>query len=238
MVSSVTEGLSLAHPDQNEIKNLFDAITDKYDFLNSFFSFGLDGYWRKKMVAFSLKGLERSILDLGAGTGKSLEAFLEAHQFEQAVGCDFSEPMIEKAKHRIGNRAEFMCCDFHSLPFPHQTFDIVTGSFILRSVQDMSYFLMEIKRVLKPGGKAVFLELTRPGNPLLWACFKPYLKFYIPCVGALFSRHDHAYQFLSESIQAFMTPKELEAKFLEVRFKQVSIKPLTFGAAAIVEGRL
>ena len=102
----------------------------------------------------------------------------------------------------------------------------------------MSHFLMEIKRVLKPGGKAVFLELTRPANPFVWALFKPYLQFYIPFIGKIFSRHDEAYQFLSESIQAFMTLKELEAKFLEVRFKQVSIKPLTFGAAAIVEGRL
>ena len=190
------------------------------------------------MVSLSLSGLEHSILDLGVGTGKSLEAFLSAHQFERAVGCDFSENMLEAAGKRLGPKAELTVCDFHDLSFPEQSFDIVTGSFILRSVQNMDHFLSEAKRVLAPGGKAVFLELTRPANPITWALFKPYLKFYIPFVGKIFSRHDEAYQFLSESIRAFMTPEELKEKFLAAGFKTVSVKPLTFGAATIIEGKL
>lgn len=238
MISQDTERFSLAHPDRNKIRNLFSAITSKYDFLNSLFSFGLDGYWRRKMVAFSLTGLERTILDLGAGTGKSLEAFLNAHRFERSVGCDFSENMLEKAERRLGSKAELMICDFHGLPFPNQTFDIVTGSFILRSVQNMNHFISEAKRVLKPDGKAVFLELTRPENPFVWALFKPYLQFYIPFVGRIFSRHDDAYQFLSESVRSFMRPEELKEKFLHAQFKSVSIRLLTFGTATVIEGRL
>jgi demethylmenaquinone methyltransferase / 2-methoxy-6-polyprenyl-1,4-benzoquinol methylase len=238
MVSSSTERLPLAHPDQNKIRHLFNAVTSKYDFMNSLFSLGLDGYWRRRMVSLSLTGLERSILDLGVGTGKSLQTFLNAHHFARAVGCDFSENMLMEAKKRLKDRAELMVCDFHDLPFPSQTFDIVTGSFILRSVQNMEHFLSEAKRILKPTGKVLYLELTRPENPFAWALFKPYLQFYIPLVGKIFSRHDEAYQFLSESVRSFMTPEELKEKFLTAQFKTVSIRPLTFGAATLIEGKL
>ena len=238
MTSSVSERLKLAHPDSNQIQSFFNVITAKYDFLNSFFSLGLDHYWRRQLVRLSLIGSERTILDLGAGTGKSLEAFLNAHPFERAVGCDFSENMLEKAKARLGERAELIACDFHALPFAHQSFDIVTGSFILRSVQNMTRFLSEVKHVVKPEGKAVFLELTRPQNQLAWNLFyRPYVQFYIPLIGKLFSKHDEAYQFLSDSVRAFRTPEELREEFFKVGFKKVSINPLTFGAATIIEGK-
>jgi demethylmenaquinone methyltransferase/2-methoxy-6-polyprenyl-1,4-benzoquinol methylase len=128
--------------------------------------------------------------------------------------------------------AAFLC------PFPPNSFDIVTGSFMLRSVQNMDRFFSEVKRVLKPQGKVIFLELTRPRNPIIWSFFyKPYLQFYIPWIGKFFSRHDEAYRFLSESVRYFMTVEELKEKFLLAQFKSVSIALLTFGAAVVVEGK-
>ena len=187
---------------------------------------------------YSLDGLERSILDLGAGTGKSLAAFLRLHQFERVVGCDFSEGMLGKAKERLGNSADLIACDFHELPFPSGTFDLVTGSFILRSVEDMKQFLSEVRRVLQPRGKAVFLELTRPSNPLIWNfLYQPYLRFYVPSVGKLFSRHDHAYQFLSQSVQSFSEPEELKREFESAGFTELRLISLSLGAATIIEGR-
>lgn len=202
------------------------------------------------MVRYALTGRERSVLDLGVGTAQSLGTFLKAHTFEQAVGCDFSEEMLQRARARLdsltskpgknfnhGRTPHLVACDFHELPFPSGSFDFVTGSFILRSVQSMPQFLSEVKRVLEPGGKAVFLELTRPTHPFVWHLFyRPYLKFCVPAVGKLFSRHDHAYQFLSESVQAFQEPEGLRREFEEAGFRDVSINVLSLGVATLVRG--
>ena len=249
MTPPVAEGKELAHPDRKTIQSLFNAISSKYDFLNSFLSFGLHHYWRRKLVLSAFApplplpkmggGIEGGrILDLGVGTGKSLATFLQTHQFERAVGCDFSDKMLRKAKVRLGPSAELVACDFHELPFPDGTFDLVTGSFILRIVQNMSRFISEVGRVLSPNGRAVFLELTRPKNRFAWKFFyQPYLKFCIPSVGYLFTRHDHAYQFLSQSIEAFIEPEDLKKEFLSAGFREVSIKPLSFGSVAILQGK-
>lgn len=226
----------LAHPDRKTIQSLFNAIPSRYDFLNSFFSLGLDHYWRKKLVSGSEKGGGK-ILDLGVGTGKSLAAFLKAKSFEYSVGCDFSENMLLKSRERLGNLADFLVCDFHELPFSSDAFDLVTGSFILRSVQNMQEFLREVKRILKPNGKSIFLELTRPKNKLVWnLAYRPYLNFYIPTVGKVFSRHDHAYQFLSQSIQSFVDPADLKGDFESVGFTNVSYQSLSLGSATIIQG--
>ena len=116
-MGTLTERPSLAHPDKQTIHDFFDAIGDQYDFLNSFMSFGLDRSWREKTNRLAISGLERRVLDLGVGTGKSLAHFLKAHSFELAVGCDFSLNMMEKAKSRMGHRANFVAGDFHELPF-------------------------------------------------------------------------------------------------------------------------
>ncbi|OGW85101.1 MAG: hypothetical protein A3C35_02635 [Omnitrophica bacterium RIFCSPHIGHO2_02_FULL_46_11] len=233
-----TERPNLAHPDSSTIRSLFNAISDQYDFLNSFLSFGLEAFWRKQLVREALRGFRcDSILDLGAGTGKSLNIFLKAHSFRYAAGCDFSDRMLQKAKERLGDSAVLVAGDFHELPFPDGSFDLVTGSFILRSVQDMNRFLSEAKRVLRKGGRVVFLELTRPRNPFVWQyVYQPYLKFYIPFSGKLFSRHKNAYQFLSQSIQVFPDPEQLKTDFESAGFKHVSLKPLSFGAVTIIAG--
>ncbi len=229
---------NLAHPDRKTIHSFFNAIPSRYDFLNSFFSLGLDGYWRTQLVSSSLTGTERNLLDLGVGTGKSLREFVRNRSFKYAVGCDFSENMLLKSKERLGEQTHLLACDFHDLPFQTNTFDLVTGSFILRSVQNMNEFLLEVKRVMKPNGKAVFLELTRPKNQFIWnVAYRPYLKFYIPAVGKVFSKHNNAYQFLSQSVQSFVEPDDLKNNFESVGFKDVSYRRLSFGSATIITGK-
>jgi demethylmenaquinone methyltransferase/2-methoxy-6-polyprenyl-1,4-benzoquinol methylase len=230
---------SLARPDSKTIQSLFNAIPAQYDFLNSFLSMGLDRYWRAVCAAKGLDGTERSILDLGVGTGKSLQAFLGRHHFKRAVGCDFSDQMLMRARARLPRSAELVACDFHDLPFPDRTFDIVTGSFMLRSVQQMDRFLAEVRRVLAPSGKTVFCELTRPTSYFVRAfLFEPYLRFYVPQAGKLFSKHDHAYRFLTESILAFPSPEELKKMFQSAGFSDLSVIPLTMGIATLLIGRV
>ena len=237
-MTSFVETPDLAHPDKKTIQNFFDSIPDRYDFLNSFMSFGLDLYWRRQTVKFAMNGLERRILDLGVGTGKSLACFLKGHRFNLAVGCDFSINMMRKAKSRVGGNSDFVACDFHELPFVSESFELITGSFMLRSVQEMRKFLSEIKRVLAADGKVVFLELTRPKNKLFWNCvYQPYLKYYVPTIGRIFSRHKNAYEFLSQSVQSFIEPDHLAGEFRSAGFSEVTLHPITFGAVTVIQAR-
>ncbi len=229
----------LVRPDRETIRDFFNSIPEQYDFLNSFLSLGLDRVWRRQAVKRSIEGTEQSIIDLGVGTGKSLAAFLDAHRFEHAVGCDFSEEMLKEAERKLKGKAAFLACDFHALPFPVKTFDMATGSFILRSVQHMDQFLCEVKRVLKPGGKAVFLELTRPKNAAVRRLlFEPYVKWFVPFMGRLFSEHDRAYQFLSQSVLAFPEPETLAEELKAAGFAEISLTPLSFGVVTLIIGRL
>ena len=146
--------------------------------------------------------------------------------------------MLEKARKRLDHLVPLVACDFHDLPFSEHAFNLVTGSFILRSVQNMIQFLSEVKRVLEPNGRAIFLELTRPENRFIWRfLYQPYLKFYVPFMGWFFSRHDHAYEFLSQSVQAFSEPKDLKREFETAGFSEVTVTSISFGAAAIVQGK-
>lgn len=220
------------------IRNFFDSIPAQYDFLNTFFSFGLDRYWRRRLVGRAEDAA--SVLDVGVGTGKSLAAFLRRQKFDLAVGCDFSDKMLQYAArnlNRNGRIVNLVSCDFHELPFPSNSFDLVTGSFMLRSVQHMKTFLSETYRVLKPGGQALFLELTRPTSTWMKRFYRLYLNWYIPTIGKFCSGRKDAYQFLAESIQHFVEPADLKLDFETAGFRDVSWCSLTFGSATIFEGR-
>lgn len=241
--------------DSKTIQSFFDAIPKQYDLLNFILSFSLDSRWRKKLVGATLEGKERSLLDIGSGTGRSLEAFTKAHRFDLAVGCDFSSGMLEVAKRTRLKRgqAEDSCpspfaegihkekwvgADLHELPFRDGSFDLVTSSFVLRSVRNMRQFLKEAKRVMSAGGKFAFLELTRPANAAFREMFfRPYLKFYLPFVGQLISKEPSAYRFLSESIQNFQEPAVLKKQMEEARFSDVRKRSYSFGMITIFIGR-
>lgn len=226
----------LAHPDEKTIQSLFNQIAGPYDFLNSLLSFGLDHCWRLELVRRSLQGNEKSILDLGVGTGKSLAAFCDRKRFSSAVGIDFSEAMLALARKRLGKGAFLSAGDFHCLPFGPETFDLISGSFMLRSVQDLRAFFVEVKRVLKPSGRIAFLELTRPRDPLLRELHRFYLNLGVPILGRLFSRHPNAYRFLSRSVQSFLEPSDLKKELEALGFSRILIQPLNFGIVTLIQG--
>ncbi len=229
--------MTYSPPDAKTIRSLFDSIPQRYDFLNSFLSFSLDKRWRRRQARLGIEGWEESILDIGVGTGKSLQAFLEAKSFRRAVGCDFSQGMLQVAKRKMAG-ALLAGADMHQLPFKDSSFDLVISSFVLRSVQNMEKFLLEVRRILTPRGKFVFLDLTRPKNPLFWCgLYQPYLYFYLPTVGRLVSRHAGAYEFLSRSIREFVEPGTLKEKMEQAGFYQIRIEPMTFGMTTVFMGR-
>ena len=227
----------LASPPKQDIRQIFDSIASRYDFLNTFLSFRLDDRWRKKSRDLVLEGRENTVLDLGIGTGKFLELFLSEKKWSRAVGLDFSQAMLEEAKRTLPDQVECVLGDFHNLPFEKESFDLVISAFTLRSVKDMPKFTQEVFGILTENGKAAFLCLTRPRSLFLKALYYPYLKFYLPLVGWFFSGHAKAYRFLSESIQTFQSPELTAQMMREAGFRKVEIHRFTFGAATLIVGK-
>ena len=223
-------------PKSQAIQGFFESIANRYDFLNELLSFRLDERWRKKSRDIVLDPNQKSILDLGIGTGKFLNLFLEAKFWEKAAGLDFSENMLAVAREKVPGFVDLVPGDFHALPFEANQFDLVISSFTLRSVKDMPLFLKEIARILTPGGRAAFLCLTRPENKFWNALYYPYLKFYLPLIGGLFSGNKSAYQFLSDSILSFQEPLETVQMMNKEGFRNTQIKKFSFGMATLIVG--
>lgn len=221
----------------DQIRSFFDAIPRRYDFLNSVLSFSIHWRWRKRLVREALKDDVESFLDIGAGTGTSLKTFLDRKTFRLAVGCDFSEGMLKVAEEKLTS-AKLVQSDACHLSFKKGSFDLVTSSFVLRSLGSLDQFMSEVKRVLKKRGRFAFLELTRPKHPIVWNVFvQPYLRFYLPLVGRIVSGHNDAYQFLSNSIQSFQDPEILKRRFEEMGFSSVQLTLLSGGLGSILIGQ-
>lgn len=227
----------LASPELPVIRQIFDRIASRYDFVNSLLSLRLDGFWRRRAVRQTLEGEERTILDLGVGTGKFLEAFLPKRDWKTVLGIDFSSEMLLRARSRLPDRCRFICADIHDLPLKDESFDLVVSGFTLRSVKDRAHFFSEVRRVLRPGGKMSLLCLTRPHSRLGSLLYTPYLKFYLPLVGGLISSEKTAYRFLSESIQAFPSPDRITEELLRAGFRGVAAFGLSFGIVTHLLGR-
>ncbi len=228
--------VDLASPDKRLIREFFDQISPRYDRINDILSFRLDALWRSRSLDILLDGSESSVLDLGTGTGKFLELCTKRQRFECAVGLDFSSLMLERA-HAALPRARFISGDFHVLPFAAESFDLTISSFALRSVKEMGDFFSGVYRILKPGGKAGFLCLTRPHSRLFQLLYAPYLNFYLPVMGRFLSGHRRAYDFLSQSIQHFQEPTKTLEWMKRVGFESVRLHSFTFGAATLYVGR-
>jgi len=244
-------------PDKKFIRETFDSITPRYDLLNQVLSFGMSEAWRKRSAEIVLgdpRFSPKTILDLGCGTGKFLECFLRRREqqvpasvpgvpatglrgsWESATGVDFSVAMLKKARETISGNVLWLREDFDSLPFLESSFDLVISGFTLRSVQDLPKFLEQVHRILTPGGKAAFLDLTRPRN--FWArfFFYPYLRFILPLLGWLISGNRRAYGFLSGSVRKFQSPDETLRLMKTCGYRDGTSKSFSFGAATLIIG--
>lgn len=230
---------NLASPEKSTIRRIFDHIAFRYDSLNTLLSFNIDESWRKRAVSRILAGEAGAsrLIELGVGTGKFLKKFLEAKSWERVVGADFSGEMLQRARRVLPPHCELAQADIHNLPFENESFELVVASFTLRSVKDRPHFFREVKRILRPGGKAAFLCLTRPVSFFGRLVYAPYLKFYLPFVGSLLSSDPIAYRFLSQSIQNFPSPPEVGREMTAAGFREFSSEPFTFGISTLMMAR-
>jgi UbiD family decarboxylase/ubiquinone/menaquinone biosynthesis methyltransferase len=216
---------------------MFDRIAPTYDILNKLMSFGIDKRWRNKAIAALGRSGDRvgPVLDLCAGT-LDLSALLEqAFPTERIVACDFSANMLERGKDKV-TRTERVVGDALALPFDAATFGAIICGFGMRNLADLRAGVREARRVLRPGGTFVTLELFAPKLLRTRALHTAALKSALPVLGAVVARDRDAYAYLAESMAGFVTREQYETILREEGFETVSASDLTMGVAAIVKG--
>lgn len=233
-----------AHSDKSkreQVEMMFDNIAPKYDFLNHYFTIGIDKIWRKKAIKIASQNNPDNILDIAAGTGDFTILEAKRTSAKEIVGIDISQNMlnvaIQKAnRQKLGNRVKFLKADSLDMPFEPETFDAVTVGFGVRNFADIPAGLKEIYRVLKTGGRLVVLELSEPSNPLVKGVFGFYFHKVMPAAGKLISKDPSAYKYLPDSVEQFPYGQ----RFLDIMtgcgFKNAKLKWLSLGIAAIYWG--
>ena len=225
---------------KQEVATMFNNISAKYDFLNHFLSLGIDKLWRKRAIRELKASKPKRILDIATGTGDfALEALKISPQ--NVIGVDISEGMLKvgmekmKAK-QVDHIISLRLGDSENLPFDVNTFDAITVGFGVRNFENLNKGLSEMLRVLRPGGKAVVLEFSKPRMFPIKQLFGFYSRVFIPFFGKMFSKDKRAYTYLPESVKAFPEGQNFLDILTEIGYSDVSSIRLSGGIATIYIG--
>ncbi|MGB9920397.1 MAG: demethylmenaquinone methyltransferase [Moorellales bacterium] len=224
------------------VRHLFDSIAHRYDLLNTLLTFNLDKHWRRFAAARTGLGPGGAALDVCCGTGMlALELARLVGPHGKVVGLDFSEAMLRVAEKRLARRKEgavirLVRGNAVALPFPDNTFDCATIGFALRNVPDVEKTLMEMRRVVRPGGKVVSLELAHPGVLGFRQAYQFYFYYLVPLLGRLGVGLKGPYSYLPNSVRRFPHQKEILTLFQALGLVDVRLFELTGGVVAVHVG--
>ena len=218
---------------------MFDRIAGVYDLMNSAMTAGLHHQWRERAVDKARVGPGSDALDICCGTGDlALELRRRIGPDGRVVGSDFSEPMLELAREKSGEQGlavEFGWADAQDLPYGDESFDAVTIGFGARNLADLDRGLAEMARVLRPGGRVVILEITRPNREPLSSFYSLWFDRAVPMLGQVAGDPD-AYSYLPESVRTFPDPESLAAKLDAAGFEEIGWLLTAGGIIAIHSG--
>ncbi len=225
---------------KEEVAEMFNNISGRYDFLNHFLSLGIDKLWRKKAVKELKEVNPKRILDIATGTGDFALSSLRLNP-EEIVGVDISQGMldvgIEKMKRKgVSEIIKMQLGDSEALKFEDNTFDGITVGFGVRNFEHLEQGLADMLRVLRPGGKAVVLEFSKPKKFPVKQTFGFYSKRVIPLLGGSISKDKRAYSYLPESVEAFPEGEAFLDILKKVGFTKVKAIPVSGGIATIYTG--
>ncbi|MBI3134939.1 MAG: bifunctional demethylmenaquinone methyltransferase/2-methoxy-6-polyprenyl-1,4-benzoquinol methylase UbiE [Bacteroidetes bacterium] len=226
---------------KEEVAEMFDNISKRYDFLNHFLSLGIDKIWRKKAIRILSKSNPKTILDIATGTGDFALAALRLNP-SKIVGLDLSAGMLEVGrqkmkKKKVDHIIEMVQGDSENLPFETNHFDAFTVGFGVRNFENLEKGLGEMLRVLKPGGTGVILEFSKPKKFPVKQYFRFYSKYIIPKVGSAISKDKSAYAYLPESVAAFPEGQDFTAIMEKVGYRDITSKLVSGGIATIYVGK-
>jgi demethylmenaquinone methyltransferase / 2-methoxy-6-polyprenyl-1,4-benzoquinol methylase len=213
------------------VQGIFTRIAHRYDFMNRLMTGGQDIQWRKEVIRLAQIKPSGSVLDLGAGTGDLAREALKRNPQSRIIAADFTLEIMRVGRKR--GDPPYSAADALNLPFKDSTFDAITSGFLMRNVTDVNRSLKEQYRAIKPGGRIVILDTTRPKKNILSPFIWIHMHVIIPLLGKLISGTGDAYQYLPESTEAFLFAEELAARMSSIGFKNVQFKRLMFGTIAI-----
>ncbi len=226
---------------KQQVAEMFNKISKKYDFLNHFLSLGIDIYWRRRAISLLSKDNPKLILDIATGTGDFAIEALKLNP-EQVIGIDISEGMLQVGREKMRkngyNRViELKFGDSEKLHFEDNKFDSVIVAFGVRNFEKLQVGLENMYRVLKPGGKTVILEFSRPHMFPFKQIYDFYFRLILPKIGRIVSGDNSAYKYLPESVLEFPHGDKFLKILENVGFKNNKCIPLTFGISSIYIGQ-
>ena len=226
---------------KEQVSRMFDGIAPYYDFLNRLLSLGIDTVWRKRAID-QLKGTEpKLLLDVATGTADVALEMARRLQPERIIGLDIAPQMLDVGREKVRNKGlehiiELQVGDSENLPFANNTFDALTVAFGVRNFEHLEKGLQEMYRVLKPGGKLVVLEFSKPRIFPFKQLYDFYFRNILPAVGRFTSKDPRAYRYLYESVQAFPDREQFTNILTKTGYKSNQCIPLTLGICSIYTG--
>jgi demethylmenaquinone methyltransferase / 2-methoxy-6-polyprenyl-1,4-benzoquinol methylase len=223
---------------KKQVENMFDNIAFRYDFLNRFLSAGIDVGWRKKAIKQLLSLHPQKILDVATGTGDFAITSYNLLRPEKITGIDISDGMLEIGRKKIAKAGlekhiDLLNGDSEAILFDDNSFDAVTVAFGVRNFENLEKGLSEIKRVLKPGGKLIVLECTKPSLPVIKQLYYFYMKFITPKIGKIIAQNNDAYQYLNDSVLQFPEKENFVHILKQSAYRNAFYKTLTLGICTI-----
>ncbi len=226
---------------KQQVEKMFDKIAFRYDFLNRVLSAGIDVSWRRKAIKELVSIQPKNILDVATGTGDFAVTSYKILKPEQVTGIDISDGMLEIGRKKVKklgleSQIQLLNGDSEAIFFDDSSFDAVTVAFGVRNFENLERGLSEIYRVLKPGGKLIVLEFSKPSLPVIKNLYNFYMRFVTPKIGKLISKNNEAYQYLNNSVQKFPEREKFIQILNQLKYRHSFYKTLSLGICTIYCG--
>ena len=225
-----------------KVAEVFDSVATKYDVMNDIMSLGIHRVWKRFTIELSGVRTGHKVLDIAGGTGDLSEIFSKrVGSSGHVILADINQSMLSVGRDRlldkgIAGNIDYVQADAQYLPFPDNTFDCVSIAFGLRNVTDKDLALASIYRVLKPGGRLLILEFSKPNNPILSKIYDAYSFSFLPFAGKVVTGDSDSYRYLAESIRMHPDQKTLLSMMEKVGFIQSKFHNLSGGIVALHKG--
>ena len=221
------------------VGDVFRSVASNYDLMNDLMSMGMHRYWKRFTLEMSGVRAGQAVLDVASGSGDLAAAFAQrVGPAGRVVMTDINEAMLQVGRDKLMDRGVFpplALCDAEKLPFPDDTFDLVSVAFGLRNMTHKDRALAEMARVTRPGGRVMVLEFSKPWKPLAPA-YDAYSFSVLPVLGKYVARDEGAYRYLAESIRMHPDQETLKTMMAEAGLDRVEYFNLTAGVVALHRG--